>query len=697
MATSRRAHGPRSQQPVRPLKKSVCGLAALTLALTLITAPTSWAEEAQIDEDGRVTLNLRDADIEALITAVSEVTGTSFVVDPRVKARVNMISAQPMAPDRLYEVFLSILQVHGFTAIPAGEVVKIIPEVNAKGEAPVGDESQGQRPADAVTTEVVRLRHVDAAPLLTVLRQIMPQQAALSVHQDSNSLVITDRAGNIARLKDILAHVDVRDTGEIEIIRLKNASASEVQKTLQSVFRRQGAAAVPEGGGKAGSEGRETSFAVDKRTNSILISGDPSDRARMRVLIADLDTPLERAGNTQVFRLKYAKAEELVPILEGVRVLKGVPDLPDGETGEGGSSSATRDVSIQADASLNALVVTASPEVMRELESVIEQLDVRRPQVLVEAIIAEVSDDFRQRLGTQFVLGGGSGTVPIGISTFNGLVSNVVQDLASAGTDSTEALALAAARNLGDGGNIGIGRFDGSGTDFGILVSALAANAGNNILSTPTLLTLDNEEASIVVGQNIPIVTGSFTGTESGSAITNPFQTVSREDIGVKLSLLPTISPDGTVRMNIEQEVSSLDNAVSNPAGLVTNKRNITTTVTVDDGDVVILGGLMDDSASNTRQRVPLLGDLPVVGNLFSYRESRSVKRNLMVFLRPIIIRSPDDIHDRTREYYDNVRGAQEQSFSRYGFLSRDAWPMLDTHDRYLRHLPDAEDEAADD
>ncbi|MGC9456364.1 MAG: type II secretion system secretin GspD [Halothiobacillaceae bacterium] len=679
------------------MKKSVRGLAALTLALTLITAPTSWAEEAQIDEDGRVTLNLRDADIEALITAVSEVTGTSFVVDPRVKARVNMISAQPMAPDRLYEVFLSILQVHGFTAIPAGEVVKIIPEVNAKGEAPVSDQRAGQRPADEVTTEVVRLRHVDAAPLLTVLRQIMPQQAALSVHQDSNSLVITDRAGNIARLKDILTRVDVRDRDEIEIIRLKNASASEVQKTLQSVFRRQGATAAPDGGSGAAGGGGEASFAVDKRTNSILISGDPSDRARMRVLIADLDTPLERAGNTQVFRLKYAKAEELVPILEGVRVLKGVPDLPDGETGEGGSSAATRDVSIQADASLNALVVTASPEVMRELESVIEQLDVRRPQVLVEAIIAEVSDDFRQRLGTQFVLGGGSGTVPIGISTFNGLVSNVVQDLASAGTDSTEALALAAARNLGDGGNIGIGRFDGSGTDFGILVSALAANAGNNILSTPTLLTLDNEEASIVVGQNIPIVTGSFTGTESGSAITNPFQTVSREDIGVKLSLLPTISPDGTVRMNIEQEVSSLDNAVSNPAGLVTNKRNITTTVTVDDGDVVILGGLMDDSASNTRQRVPLLGDLPVVGNLFSYRESRSVKRNLMVFLRPIIIRSPDDIHDRTREYYDNVRGAQEQSFSRYGFLSRDAWPMLDTHDRYLRHLPDAENEAADD
>ncbi|MFP4271424.1 MAG: type II secretion system secretin GspD [Halothiobacillaceae bacterium] len=674
-------------------------LTAVALAAALGGGPGAWAQETQIDEEGRVTLNLRNADIEALITAVSEVTGTSFVVDPRVKARVNMISAQPMDPDRLYEVFLSILQVHGFTAVPSGEIVKVIPEVNAKGEAPVGEVGSGRRPADEVTTEVIRLRYVDAAPLLTVLRQIMPQQAALSVHQDSNALVITDRSGNIARLKDILAQVDVRDRDEIEIIRLKNASASEVQKTLQSVFRRRGGpAAAPDDAGGAASA-REASFAVDKRTNSILISGDPTDRARMRVLIADLDTPLERAGNTQVFRLKYAKAEELVPILEGVRVLKGVPDLPDAEGSDAGrSSGSTSDVSIQADASLNALVVTASPEVMRELESVITQLDVRRPQVLVEAIIAEVSDDFRQRLGTQFVLGGGSGTVPIGISTFNGLLSNVVQDLASAGTDSTEAIALAAARNLGDGGNLGIGRFDGSGTDFGILVSALAANAGNNILSTPTLLTLDNEEASIVVGQNIPIVTGSFTGTESGSAITNPFQTVSREDVGVKLSLLPTISPDGTVRMNIEQEVSSLDNAVSNPAGLVTNKRNITTTVTVDDGDVVILGGLMDDSASNTRQRVPMLGDIPLVGNLFSYRESRSVKRNLMVFLRPIIIRSPDDIHDRTRNYYDNVRGAQQEAFSTHGFLSREDWPVLQAHDRYLRHVPELPDaEAGDD
>jgi len=460
-----------------------------------------------------------------------------------------------------------------------------------------------------------------------------------------------------------------------------------VQKTLQAVMRGRGGAAVPaspEGGG-GGGDSRQASFAVDTRTNSILIGGDSVDRARMRVLIADLDTPLERAGNTQVFRLKYAKAGELVPILEGVRVIKGLPDVAREGSEQRDQGS---DVSIQADTALNALIITAAPDVMREIESVIQQLDVRRSQVLVEAIIAEVSDDFRQRLGTQFVVGGGSGTVPIGISTFDGLLSSIAEGVAQAGDTSSRALSLAAARTIGDGMNLGLGRFNGSGADFGILVSALAANAGNNILSTPTLLTLDNEEASIVVGQNIPIVTGSFTGTESGSAITNPFQTVSREDIGIKLSMVPTISPDGTVRMSIEQEVSSLDTSVSNPAGLVTNKRNVTTTVQVDDGDVVILGGLMDDTASNTRQRVPVLGDIPLLGNLFSYRESRAVKRNLMVFIRPVIIHGPDEIRDLTRQRYEDIRELQHQAFDSRGFLARDDWPVLPSADRFERNVP---------
>jgi len=654
----------------------------LSAFLLSVPAPSLLAGDQVVHKDGRVTLNLRDADIEALIEAVSAVTGKNFIVDPRVKARVNMIAAQPMEPDKLYEVFLSILQVHGFAAVPSGSVIKIIPEANAKGEASIARQGHTLRPADEIVTEVVTLRHVDAAPLLTVLRQIMPQQAALSVHQESNSLVITDRAGNLARLKDILRVVDRRDNDEIEIIRLRHAAAAQVLKTLQAVSGRRATMASQEAGGEL----QKATFAADIRTNSILISGDPSYRARLRLLIADLDTPLERAGNTQVFRLKYAKAEDLVPILEGVRVLKGVPEAQ--QAADGSSWERQTDVSIQADSSLNALIITAAPDVMREIESVIQQLDVRRAQVLVEAIIAEVSDDFRQRLGAQLLMSGHSGTVPIGTSTFGGLLASIAES-AAAGGGSSRALALSTARNLGDGLNFGVGNFDGSGVDFGVLVSALAAHAGNNILSTPSLLTLDNEEASIVVGQNIPIVTGSFTGTDSGAAISNPFQTVAREDIGIKLRVVPTISPDGTVRMTIEQEVSSLDHTVSNPAGLVTNKRNITTSVQVDNGDVVILGGLMDDSANNAIQKVPVLGDIPIIGNLFSYRESRSVKRNLMVFIRPVIIHGPGDIRAHTEERYRTMRDRQEASFNPRGFLARDEWPILPAPDRFLRNLPD--------
>lgn len=656
------------------------------------------------DTTDEVTLNFRDMDINALIEAVSKVTGKNFIVDPRVKARVTVISAKPMTPAELYDVFLSILQVNGFAAVPMGAVVKIVPEINARSDAGAVNPAVLSGDSDQMVTEVVRLRYVAAAQLLTVLRQIMPQQAALSVAPDSNALVITDRAGNIVRLKQILAKVDQPAIGDVEIIRLKHASADSVVATLKALFGASGgsggggAPGMPPGGapniGGNGNFSTLPTFAANERTNSILLGGDALARAKMRAVILNLDTPETQFGNTRVFRLKFANAEDLAKVLQGVvqtNATKG------GTAAAGGAAPATGNrenlFEVTADKSLNALVVTASPTKMQTIESVIQQLDVRRQQVLVEAIIAEVSNGLTKKIGTQFVVGGNNGTVPIGISTFNGLLSSVASaagTAAAAGSTAGNAstLGLGLAQALGDGGNVGIGRFGQGGTDFALLVSALAGDSGNNILSTPSLLTLDNQEASIVVGQNIPIVTGSYAQTGSATSPTNPFQTISREDIGVKLKVTPTISPDGTVRLKIEQEVSSLDSSAQSAAGLITNKRNVTTTVQVDDGDVVVLGGLIDDSTNASEQKVPGLGDIPILGNIFRYRSASSTKRNLMIFIRPLVINDNGKLAKFSEDQYDRIRQSQQNTFDDRSLVHAKDWAVLPSLDSFQRNAP---------
>lgn len=675
----------------------VLGMILAVLAPSaLAAAPEPQPGVTQV-ENNQVTLNFRDMDINALIEAVSKVTGKNFIVDPRVKARVTVISAQPMSPQKLYDVFLSILQVNGFAAVPAGEIIKIVPEINARSDnQPVNPSAAVE--GDQMVTEVVRLRYVPAAPMLTVLRQIMPQQAALSVAPDSNSLIITDRAGNIQRLKEILAKVDQPAVGDVEVIRLKRASADAVAATLKALFGPSGSggsanagAAAPGGVGGANFSSVPV-FAVDERTNSILLSGDAVARAKMRAIILNLDTPETDYGNTRVFRLKYANAEDLANVLKGI--VKSSTDSSGAAASAGGAKGAAGNpqdnkLDVMADKSLNALVVTASPNRMQSIESVIKQLDVRRQQVLVEAIIAEVSSGITKKIGTQFLVGGNNGTVPIGISTFNGLLSSVASAAATAGTATTSnALALGLAGALGDGGNVGVGRFGQGGTDFALLVSALAGDAGNNILSTPSLLTLDNQEASIVVGQNIPIVTGSYAQTGSATSPTNPFQTITREDIGVKLKVTPTISPDGTVRLKIEQEVSSLDSAAQTSAGLITNKRNVTTTVQVDDGDVVVLGGLIDDSSNSNQQSVPGLGDIPVIGNLFRYRTASTTKRNLMIFIRPLVINDNGKLAKFSQGQYQMIRESQQKTFDRRSLIDPRDWSVLPPEHSFQRNLP---------
>lgn len=668
--------------------------------------------------NGKVTLNLRDADLDALIATVSEATGKNFIVDPRVKAKVNLVSAKPMSADELYNVFLSVLQVHGFAAIDKGDIIKIVPDVNAKqdGADVVSNVQNTGRGADEIVTEVVKLRHVQAAPLLTALRQLMPQQAALSVHPESNSLILTDRAGNVARMKDILLRVDVQDSEEVEIIRLKHASATEIVKTLTQLRSGGGARGAQANAavGGADSNNMPASFAADERSNSVLISGDKTERAKLRAVVVYLDTPMSRAGNTQVFYLKYARAKDMVPILQGsnrqVAREGSSSGLSSSQTGSSsalsGSSTSTNSSSVNsgtvgmggrqdavviADESTNALIITAPPTVMRELESIIQQLDIRRAQVLVEAIIAEVSEDFAKKLGVQWAFAPASGTGAIGLSTFGGLLSSIAS--ATASSTSTTAAASAAAGVIGDGFNLGVGNFDGSGTDFAVLISALAGDANNNILSTPSLLTMDNQEASIVVGQNVPIVTGSYTNTGSSSSSTSPFQTVSREDIGVKLKVKPSISPDGAVRLELDQEVSSIDQRATkdSSSGLITSKRNVKTSVLAQDGDVVVLGGLMDEAVQDSVSKVPLLGDIPVLGVLFSQKETTRTKRNLMIFIRPIIMRDTGSASRYTADKYREFR-EQQQRFSKnpLGFAVPGDYPMLPQNVGYNLNIPQA-------
>ena len=675
----------------RPQQRHVLRSLTLAAAIALGSLPAGPVANAadgdslQTTDAGKVTLNFRDMDIQGLIRAVSRVTGRNFVVDPRVKAKVTVISERPMDADELYETFLSILQVHGFAAVESGNLVKIIPEVDARAaDQPVNpDESSTGR--DEVVTEVVRLRFVPANPMLTVLRQIMPQQAALSVAPDANALVITDRDANIRRIKKILEQVDQPAPRDVQVIALEHAAASKVVETLEAFFGASGAGR----GGQSGEGGlagtgasgdyQSPTFAADERTNSVLIGGNRVDRARMQAVILDLDTPTAPSGDTHVFRLKYARAEDLI------EVLRGVDNRGDGGSDEK-SQAPDETFHISADRSLNALVVTASPSRMEAIRSVIDQLDIRRQQVLVEAIIAEVSNDLTRRLGAQLVAGGSDGTVPLGISTFNGLLSDVAQSAANGGGNT--ALALGLASSLGDGGNFGLGRLGQGGTDFALLVSALSADAGNNILSTPSLLTLDNEEASIVVGQNIPLVTGSYAQTGSATSPENPFQTISREDIGIKLKVTPSISPDGTVRMQIEQEVSSLDTTTQSAAGLITNKRNVDTTVQVNDGDVVVLGGLIDDSTRNNQQKVPGLGDIPLLGNLFRYRETQTSKRNLMVFIRPVIVKGDEMLERHSGSQYRRMQAAQRAAWSEDALGDAAHWQVLAPLDDFIVNEP---------
>ncbi len=633
------------------------GLAIMLLASCLFSS-SLFAETG-------ITLNLKDADLQSFIETVAEITGKNFVIDPRVKAKVTVISARPMDRKEIYEVFLSVLQVHGFATVEVGEIIKILPDVNAKqGPGNVIFNASGAK-GDELVTRVIEVKNVAAAQLVPILRPLVPQQGHLAAYPGSNMLVISDRAANIARLEKIIKKIDQPDSQEIEVITLQHASANEVVQILNSLRN---------AGGQTGQNPSTPKLASDDRTNSILLSGDSAAKIRIRGLIAHLDTPIEGSGNTNVVFLHYALAEEIAPILQGVSDFEG-------SNGEGApSSTSNNDINIQADPTNNALIITAPPDRFASLRKVISQLDIRRAQVLVEAVIAEVSNDLTKALGAEgFLVPTGDDPSGPAITSIN--TGNVLSLLT--GT------AVSPATLAGSG--LTIGGFDLSGdTQWGFLINALEADASTNILSTPTIVTLDNEEAEIVVAQNVPIITGQFTNTGSGTdSAVNPFQTIERLDVGITLRITPQINEGNSVKLKIEQEISSIAAAASVLAtDIVTNERRISTSVMVDDGEILVLGGLTQDDFRDTVTKTPFLGDIPLLGNLFKTTTTTKTKQNLMVFTHPVILRDASSSSLVTNSKYEYLRARQLESKIEDRGLIKDSFARFPDLNDLVTQLP---------
>ena len=633
--------------------RRVLGVFLLGVALT---APTLAAP---------VTLNLKDAEINALVESMSVLTGKNFIVDPRVKGRVTIISSKPMDEKELYEVFLAVLGVHGFAAIPSGNVIKIVPAAGAKQEnVPTVDQRSGAEP-DQIVTRVIQVQNVSAAQIVPILRPLIPPQGHLAAYTPTNVLIISDAAANVERIASIIARVDLASNEEVEIVPLRHASATEIVRVLTAL--EQGRAKAD----PAAAAGALPRMVADERTNSVLLSGDKASRLRLRALILHLDTPVDGSGNTQVIYLRYAKAKNLVTVLQGVskslsnEATRNTPTSGQvGGTAPGGGSSSGGAglVDIQADEATNSLVITAPPELIRPLRTVIAQLDVRRAQVLVEAVIAEISAEKTAELGVQWVAGTNNVVGFTNLNTGNSSLANIIGLALKANSGTLTDTSL-----LPEGMHLGIGDFS-QGNPFGALISALAKDADTNVLSTPTVVTMDNEEAEIIVGQNVPFVTGSYTtststgssGSSTASQVGNPFQTIQREDVGIKLKVKPQINEGNAVKLEIAQEVSNVvPTANAATQGPTTNKRSIKTNVLVENGQILVLGGLIDDSLNQSAQKVPLLGDIPLLGNLFRYRSTDKLKRNLMVFLHPIILRDPGQGTLYTSDKYSYIRDQQ--------------------------------------
>jgi general secretion pathway protein D len=607
-----------------------------------------------------VTLNLKDADIATLIATVSEVTGKNFIVDPRVKGKVTVVSSSPMTAEGVYETFLAVLEVQGFAAVQSGAAIKIIPDTNARTDGGSYPGPGRDLAKDEIVTHVYEIKNGSASQLVPILRPMVPQWGHLAAYIPSNMLIISDRASNVARLEQLIRTIDRTGDREVELVRLENASAGDVVRTLTSLQQQ-------DKGQEPGS--RSATVLADERTNSIIIGGDRNDREKMLEIIRKLDLPTGDEGSTQVKFLRYADAETLAPILEGYAAQQGKSGAaaPPGAAGAG-AAGGDKSFRIIADPDTNALVITAPPKTMRALSNIINQLDFRRAQVLVEAIIAEVSASKSAQLGINWAVFNPTRIAAAGIldpsilAAANAAIAAAVTGTTTiSGSTGTSSLGGGAPSLLSQGLTGAGGRFDENGTSFAILLNALAGDGDSNVLSTPSIVTMDNEEAEISVGQEVPFLTGQFSNTGSGSlGSVNPFQTIQRKDVGLTLGITPQINEGDSVTLMLDLEVSSLAGGSAGAAAdLITNKRTISNTVNVESGQILVLGGLMDDNLQETQRGLPFLSKIPFFGALFSSRSVNKQKRNLMLFIHPVILRGPVEMDYYTHKKYNSIRGSQ--------------------------------------
>jgi general secretion pathway protein D len=638
-----------------------CAAAVLLVAMSTAAAaaPTRSADGATI------TPNYKDADLSQIIQAVSEVTGKNFIIDPRVNAKVTMLSATPMSPAAFYEAFLAVLQVYGYVAVPAGKVIKIIPNTDARQLPSIDLPNDVSATSDEIVTQIITMKNVSAAQLVPLLRPLIPQQGHLAAYPSGNMLIISDRASNVNRIMKIIARMDESGDEPVEVIALRNASATELVRTVNQLTQGQAA----EGGGAA------VKIVADERTNSVLVSGEKSLRLKVKALIVDLDTPMQSGGDTQVRYLRYADAEKIADKLKGQATAsakaQGGPQAG-AAPGASGGANVDASVTIWADVPTNALIITAPPKIMKSLMAVIDKLDIRRAQVQVEALIVEVDVNKSSNLGVQWVLyGQGGSTVPAAVTNFPSSGSTSIVNLAasalggnvSTGTTTGATGVAGAISALTTGATLAIGRYNPtSGTNFAAIIQALRSDGTSNIISTPSLITMNNEEAEVKVTQEIPLITGSYSSSQTSVAgTTSPFTTIQREEVGTILKVTPHINEGNSVQLKIEQEDSSPGAKLTNSADISTNKRSIKTTVLIEDGGIIVLGGLMSDTVTQSEDRVPVLGAIPLLGNLFKSRSGARQKKNLLVFIRPKILRDADATETTSERKYEEVRDEQKK------------------------------------
>ncbi|HEX9138571.1 MAG TPA: type II secretion system secretin GspD [Steroidobacteraceae bacterium] len=689
----------RRQSPIAAkARRALCLSAGLLIAAAALAQqagprPTPGQPGPRVSHDSEVTPNFKDADIQVVTEAVQAATGKTFIIDPRVRGNVTLLSSTPMNAAQFYQAYLAILQVYGFMAVPSGNIIKVMPDTNMR-QIPANDlQSQVSSTSDEIVTQVIGLRNVSASQLVPVLKPLQPANAQISSVTGANMLIISDRASNVSRFLRIIDRIDQAGTSDIDVIELKSASAADTVKTINSLLTTTG-----------GDASANAKIVADERSNNILVSGDANQRLRVRALVAHLDTPIDSGAETYVRYLHYATAEDLAARLKGqsssssssgtssapsagsafgqqnnsslssssnFQIPNTVQNRPSSSSSAGSAGGTVTlggyTATVLADKETNSLIMTASARTLRALNQIIDKLDIRRPQVLVEAIIAEVDVDKTADLGVNWVLDGSNSNVgaggfiePVGGASIVDLYTGVVSALPSSSTTSIGGTGVGsgtAGLSALTGTTLAIGRLASSGINFAAIVRALQGDSRTNIIGTPSVVTNNNQEAKMAVAQEVPFITGSYTGSTGTSSA---FQTVQREEVGTILDVTPQINQGDAVLLKIDLESSSLAGSSAGAVDLITNKRTISTSVLIRDGATLVLGGLIQDSSTNSEQRVPFLGSIPLIGEFFRTRDTSRTKTNLIVFIRPHILRNEEDAATATQQKYDYMREQQK-------------------------------------